>query len=115
MEGQINLFEYVDALTNPERRIKEMLNDTKAGIAAKGYGFEWVDKIIDPNKSGVVFLKNGKLSYKSDCHNYEGYFLCGGFGSVKCKCAGLLPGIVGNKICFTKDLKCPYLEQEDEQ
>lgn len=113
MEGQINLFEYVDSIKNPESRIKEILNDVKANIASKGYKCEWVDKIIDPNRSGVVFLKNGKLGYKSDCHNYEGFYLCGGFGSVKCKCAGLLPGVVGNKICFSKDLHCPYLEQEE--
>ena len=112
MEGQINLFEYVNSINDPEFQIKEILNEIKANIVSKGYKGDWVSETIDLNKSGVVFLKNGKLGYKSSCHNYDGYYLLGGFGSVKCKCAGLLPGVIGNKICFLKDLHCPYLEQE---
>lgn len=115
MQGQINLFEYVDSTMNPENRIKEILNDIKARIVSKGYKSEWVDEIIDPNKSGTCFIKNGKMGYKSNCHNYEGFYLCGGLGSVSCKCAGLLPGIIGNEICFSEELKCPYLRQEEKQ
>lgn len=113
MQGQINIFEYVDSITNPESRIKEILNDIKARLASKGYKSDWIDKIIDPHKPGTCFVKNGKYSYKSTCHNYEGYYLCGGFGSVQCKCAGLLPGVIGNEICFRENRQCPYLEQEE--
>ena len=112
MEGQINLFEYIKSVNNPEYQIKEILEQIKAKIVSKGYKADWVREIIDPNESGVVFLKNGKLSYKSNCHNYEGFYLLGGFGSVKCKCTGLLPGVIGNEICFRKDPHCPYLQKE---
>lgn len=115
MEGQINLFEYVESITDPTIRIKEILNDVKARIASKGYKCDWVDEIIDPQKPGTCFVKNGHYSYKSTCNNYEGYFLCGCIGSVKCKCAGLLPGVIGDEICFQENRQCPYLEQEDKQ
>lgn len=113
MKGQINLFDYVAAINNPEIRIKEIINRVKENIVSKGYKCEWVDKVADPNECGTCFVKNGKGSYKSTCHNYEGYYLSGGGGSVQCKCAGLLPGIIGYEICFKEDLKCPYLEQEE--
>lgn len=115
MEGQINIFEYAEAITDPENRIKEILNDIKAGIASKGYKSDWVDQTIDPKHPGVVFLKNGKFGYKSNCPNYEGYYLCGGFGSVQCKRGGLMPGAIANDLCYSQKKKCPYMEQEKEQ
>lgn len=74
----------------------------------------WPTMVVDPSGQGVVFLPGRKPWYKSDCHCYEGYYLCGGTGTVQCRTAGeLLPGIVHHHVCRKEYRKCPFYKEDD--
>lgn len=82
-------------------------------LTAKGLPAYWPEKVVDPTEAGVCYLPGGKPWYKSDCPCYEGYYLCGGIGSVRCRTAGeLLPGIVQYKVCSKEYPKCPFFKEE---
>lgn len=85
------------------------IRETIDYLIAKGLPANWPTGIVDPAGNGVCYLPGGKPWYKSDCPHYEGYYLCGCIGSVRCATAGeLLPGIVQYKVCSKEFEKCPF-------
>lgn len=94
-----------------ELGIQEVIDD----LRAKGRPAEWPAKVVDPSENGTVYLPEGKPWYKSVCSCYEGYYLCGGTGSVQCRTAGeLLPGIVWYQVCSKEYHKCPFHKESEE-
>lgn len=88
------------------------IQETIDYLREKGLPANWPTEIVDPSEFGTCYLQDGKPWYKSDCPNYEGYYLCGCIGSVKCSTAGeLLPGIVQYKVCSREYTKCPFYKQ----
>ncbi len=70
---------------------------------------DWLLKVVDPKEPTAIFLKDGKAHYRSQCPQYEGFWLDGGIGSVQCKAANqLLPGIFWYRLCQSECSKCPY-------
>lgn len=91
-----------------ELGIRKVIDD----LAAKGRPADWPAKVVDPSDPGVCYLPNGELGHRSKCLYYEGYYLCGGAGSVRCKTAGeLLPGIVNHCVCSKEYEKCPFYKE----
>lgn len=88
------------------------IQETIDYLRGKNLPANWPTMVLDPSGEYVQYLPEGKPWYKSDCPYYEGYYLCGGCGSVACKTAGeLLPGIVHYKVCG-KDYKiCPFYKE----
>ncbi len=81
----------------------------KDDLIEKGRPWEWILKTVDPNDKYAAFLRDGKPWYRSECPNYEGYWLCGGTGSVQCKAAEkMLPGIHHVLFCGKEFGTCPY-------
>lgn len=81
-------------------------------LQAKGLPAQWPTKVADPNDSSTFFLQKGKPYNKSNCPCYEGYYLDGLFGAVKCSGTGeLLPGIVWDKVCSKNFNICPYFKK----
>lgn len=78
-------------------------------LAAKGLPATWPTEVVDPSDFGACYLPGGKPWYRSECPCYDGYYLSGGIGSVKCNAAGeLLPGSVHHYICKKEYEKCPF-------
>lgn len=80
-------------------------------LKERGLPARWPTRVPDPTAFGTLFLPKGKgfSCYKSECPSYEGYYLCGGTGAVKCKtCPELLPGIVIDTMCRKDFNACPY-------
>lgn len=68
----------------------------------------WIDEVVDPTENDAVFVKNGKPWYKSNCPEYDGFWICGGIGSVQCKVHdGLIPGLHFHLTCGKNPEKCP--------
>ena len=85
--------------------------EAKKHIEAAGYKADWITEIVDPNESGAIFIQPGKL-HKCDCEYYDGYWLCGGFSSVKCKARKkLLPGMMYVLICSINYMNCPFYKE----
>lgn len=81
-------------------------------LIAKDLPANWPTGVVAPNREGVRYLPGGKPWYQAQCPHYEGYYLCGGLGSVRCSTAGeLLPGIVQYKVCSKEYSKCPFYEE----
>lgn len=81
-------------------------------LTAKGLPANWPMETVDPSKPGSCYLPAGKPWYKSACPHYEGYYLGGCIGSVRCAAAGeLLPGIVQHKVCSKEYDKCPFYKE----
>lgn len=88
------------------------IRETIDYLIAKGLPANWPTGIVDPAGYGVCYLPGGKPWYKSDCPHYEGYYLHGGLGTVRCNTAGeLLPGIVHHKVCSKEFNKCPFYKE----
>lgn len=82
-------------------------------LTAKGLPANWPTGVVDPSGECVCYLPGGKPWYKSQCPHYEGYYLCGCIGSVRCSTAGeLLPGIVQYNVCSKDFKKCPFYKEE---
>ena len=74
---------------------------------------EWPLMLVDPSGAYVSYLPEGKPWYKCSCPCYEGYYLAGHIGSVKCRTAGeLLPGVVWDNVCSKEYRKCPFYKGE---
>ena len=86
-------------------------------LIAKGKPASWPTKVVDPSEKGTVYLPEGKPWYQSACPCYDGYYLCGGTGSVRCRTAGeLLPGCVWYSVCSKDFCSCPfYIEGKGER
>ena len=81
-------------------------------LIAKNLPANWPTMVVDPSGEFVQYLPGGKPWYKSDCPCYEGYYLCGGCGSVRCRTAGeLLPGIVWDNVCSKEHKNCPFYKE----
>lgn len=96
------------------RRYMDELGIQKAidYLKAKGLPAEWPTYVVDPSEEDVIYLPEGKPYYKSACPSYEGKYICGGFGSVRCRTAGeLLPGIVWDNICSKDFRRCPFYKE----
>lgn len=92
------------------------IQETIDVLKGKGLPARWPTEVPDPDAFGTLFLPYGKgfSCYKSQCTSYEGYYLCGGIGAVKCKtCPELLPGIVIEKMCQRDYTVCPYFKEEN--
>lgn len=73
---------------------------------------EWPFGLVDPSGEYVSYLPEGKPWYKSACPCYEGYYLAGSIGSVKCRTAGeLLPGVAWYAVCSKEFCRCPYYKE----
>ena len=78
-------------------------------LRSKGLPYEWIYKIVEPEEPGAVFIKKGIPFERSDCPEYEGIWLCGGFSSVQCSTHnGLLPGMMWDEICGKDPERCPF-------
>lgn len=83
-------------------------------LQAKGLPAEWPTRVADPEDKYTFYLQKGKPWYKSACPCYEGYYLGGGAGAVKCAAAGeLLPGVVWYGVCQIEYGKCPYFRKDE--
>lgn len=81
-------------------------------LIAKNLPANWPTMVVAPSGQGVQYLQKGKPWYRSDCPFYEGYYLCGGTGTVRCSTAGeLLPGIVQYKVCSKEYSQCPFFQK----
>ena len=101
-EKQPCWWRYIDVLG-----IQSVIDNLKE----KGLPARWPTQVPDPAAFGTLFLPKGKgfSCYKSACPSYEGFYLHGGIGAVKCKtCQELLPGIVIDKMCQKDYTACPY-------
>jgi hypothetical protein len=84
-------------------------------LKAKGLPHVWPTKVADPNDPSTFFMPGGKPFNKSECPCYQGYYLDGLYGAVKCSGTGeLLPGIVWDQTCSKGYEKCPYFRREAE-
>lgn len=89
------------------------IRETIQYLQDKGLPADWPTGIVDPDGNGVCYLPEGKPWYKSECPHYEGYYLCGCIGTVRCSIAGeLLPGIVWDKVCSKEYTKCPFYKED---
>lgn len=84
--------------------------NVKERLKKKGYGYEWVTEIVTPDEEGCVFIKKGRLYYSS-CPYFEGVYLCGGFSSVKCKKADLVPGLHFDYMCSKNFEECKFFNR----
>ena len=86
----------------------------KEALAAAGRPSGWVEEVVDLNDPATLKVKALKSMYKSNCRHYDCFYLCGGIGSVKCKCCEeLIPGIQLQKFCRDQYEMCPlYWEKE---
>ena len=94
-----------------ELGIQAVIDHLKNG----GHPCGWPLKVADPEEKYTFFhpLGKGFNCYKSQCPNYEGYYLNGINGAVKCSgCPELLPGIVVDTICRKAFATCPYYKKE---
>ena len=100
------------------RYLKELgIQDVMDGLKEKGYPNQWPAKAADINSPWTFFHPGGKgfSCYRAECTNYEGYYLDGLYGGVKCKgCPEVLPGIVLDTMCKKKFTACPYYQDKGE-
>lgn len=83
-------------------------------LKAKGLPARWPTMVADPSDNSTFFLPKGKPHNKSDCPCYEGYYLDGLSGAVRCSGTGeLLPGIVWNNVCSKEYGKCSFYKRKE--
>lgn len=81
-------------------------------LNAKGLPTEWPARVADPEGKTVFYLRKGKPHYESKCPYYEGYYLGGTSGAVKCSGTGeLLPGVVWYTTCQKGHENCPFFQK----
>ena len=97
----------------PQNKLLPGFAEVKTLIEEKGYKTDWIMQTVDPSEPGAIFIPNGKMTYKSDCPNYKGYWLCGHVGSVVCAaCVKLLPGFQRELMCSRDYTKCVFYKTE---
>ena len=90
------------------------ISETIRLLEEMGRPAAWPLFVVDPSGEFVSFLAGGKPWYRSQCPCYEGYYLRGGTGSVKCRTAGeLLPGVVWHNVCSKGFSSCPYYKEKE--
>lgn len=93
--------------------MKELgIQDAVDHLRAMGLPATWPTRVADPNDTSTFYLPGGKPYCKSECPCYEGYYLDGLYGAVKCNGTGeLLPGVVWDKTCSKGYEKCPFYKE----
>lgn len=85
-------------------------------LKQKNLPSDWPMQTVDLSDPATLKAEATKGSYKSQCPHYEGYWLCGGTGSVECKAfEGLLPGIVWYKTCSKDHHACPLFRRSEDK
>lgn len=94
--------------------MKELgIQDAVDHLRAMGLPATWPTQVADPEDPCTFFLSEGKPYNRSNCPCYEGYYLDGIYGAVKCRgTRELLPGIVWDKTCSKGHEKCPFYKEE---
>lgn len=111
---QITLWQYMKAQEHgpgPPEAGEDLpgFAEVRENLRRKGLPFAWVDKVVTPGEPGAVFIEKGIPFERSDCPEYEGIWLCGGFSSVKCRAhASLLPGMIWDTTCSKDPERCPF-------
>ena len=85
-------------------------------LKAEGSPHEWPLMVANPEDKFTFFHPFGRgfRCYESPCPCYEGYYLDGLAGAVKCKgCPDLLPGVVCDTICKKEFTTCPYYKEHN--
>ncbi len=93
--------------------LKPQFRELKESVEKNKLSSSWVDaQPIITNKTTFVSSKNNNgngFTYKSDCENFEGYYITDGYGGVKCSLVNsALPGTVFDMFCSKENCKeCP--------
>ena len=83
--------------------------DARNYLRGKGLSGMWIDEVVDPSSKYACFVKYGKPWYRSNCPEYEGYWLDGSTGAVQCRLVPfLLPGIHWDNSCSKNPSLCPF-------
>ena len=83
--------------------------EAKRHLEETGHPSTWITEVVDTSNKYATFLKDGRPWYRSQCPNYEGYWLEGCTGSVQCgSYGGLLPGLMWDTTCKGGFEKCPF-------
>ena len=81
-------------------------------LKGKGLPARWPEQVPDPKEHGCLYVPGGKPYNRSNCPEYEGYYLYGGCGGVKCRAAAeILPGIAWDTVCRNDFTKCPFYKE----
>lgn len=81
-------------------------------LTGKGLPARWPEQVPDPKEYGCLYIPGGKPYNRSRCPEYEGYYLHGGCGGVKCRAAAeILPGIAWDTVCRNDFTKCPFYKE----
>ena len=81
----------------------------KRHLEETGHPSTWITELVDTSDKHATFLKDGRPWYRSQCPNYEGYWLEGCTGSVQCGSrGGLLPGLMWDTTCKGGYEQCPF-------
>ena len=89
------------------------ISEVIRSLQARGRPAEWPLHVPDPDERGTSYLPEGKPWYKSQCPCYEGFYLCGGTGAVRCRTSEeLLPGVVWYTRCSKDYAGCPYYKED---
>lgn len=97
-----------------ELGIQRVMDD----LEKRGHPNQWPAKVADIESPFTFYHPGGKgfSCYRADCPNYEGYYLDGLCGGVKCKgCPEVLPGIVVDTMCRKNYELCPYFRRLDDE
>lgn len=87
----------------------------KARLTSQNLKYEWLTSTVDPKDPLAFFIKNGRLGYRSTCPYYEGYWLCGGFGSPKCRLSDHpRPLLYYDTFCSKDHNQCPHRIQHED-
>ena len=87
----------------------------KAHLISMGLKYEWLTSTVDLNNPITYFFKNGRQGYRSTCPHYEGYWLCGGFGSPKCRLSDPpRPMLYYDTFCSKDHQQCPHWIQHEQ-
>lgn len=87
--------------------------EARAYLKDKGLPATWVDEVVDPSSKWACFVKDGKPWYRSECPEYEGFWLEGSTGSVQCGMIPfLMPGLQWDNTCSKNPGLCPFRSKE---
>ena len=107
-DGQISIFDTLPPIKDGLWDLPGFA-EAREYLRSKGLPFGWVDRVVSPDEPGTVFVKKGIPFERSDCPEYEGCWLCGGFGSVRCRAVPfLLPGLQWDKTCSKDPERCQF-------
>ena len=81
-------------------------------LKEKGFPANWPEQVPDSKEFGCIYVPGGKPYNPSKCPEYEGYYLHGGGGGVKCRAAAeIIPGIAWDTVCRNNYAQCPFYKE----